>query len=130
MGRLADEELKVSEGLAGVRNLLLVVTPLYAMCDPSNLGGVVESSNLGVPTLFLYDRYPRGLGLSEKAYYILDEILAAALELVRDCPCKEGCPSCVGMPRQPQLHHDPDVRLGFPMPDKRSSLRLLEILCG
>ncbi|NNE09131.1 MAG: DEAD/DEAH box helicase [Gemmatimonadetes bacterium] len=128
VGRLADESLRISEGLAGLRNLLLVVAPLFAMCDRSNLGGVVESSNTGVPTLFLYDRYPFGLGYSEKCFHILDEILHACLELVGDCPCDDGCPSCVGMPRQPVLHHDPDTALGIPMPDKRATKRLLEML--
>ncbi len=129
-GQLADDGLKVMEGLAGLRNLLLVVMPLHVMCDPSNLGGVLESSNLGVPTLFVYDRYPRGLGLSEKAFYIMDEILGAAFELVSDCPCSDGCPSCVGMPQQPQFHFDPDIALGIPMPDKTATLRLLQILTG
>ncbi len=128
VGLLSERNLKVSEGFAGVRNLLLVVMPLYAMCDPSNLGGIVESSNTGVPTLFVYDRFPNGLGLSEKCFYIIDEIFQAALELVRDCPCSKGCPSCVGMPRMPQLHHDPDHQLGFPMPSKEAATVMLEIL--
>jgi DEAD/DEAH box helicase domain-containing protein len=27
-----------------------------------------------------------------------DELLAAALELVTDCRCRDGCPACVGPP--------------------------------
>ncbi len=129
-GALTEEGFKVSEGLAGLRNLLLVVMPLHVMCDQSNLGGVVESSNIGVPTLFIYDRYPKGLGLSEKGFHILDSILEAARELVSDCPCEGGCPSCVGLPSQPLLHHDPDTQFGIPMPDKRATVALLERLTG
>src|SRR6185295_15325792 len=34
-----------TEGLAGVRNLLISVLPLWAMCDRSDIGGVVDSRN-------------------------------------------------------------------------------------
>lgn len=120
--------LKITEGLAGVRNLLLVVLPLHSMCDPSNLGGVVESSNLGRPALFVYDRFPGGLGLSEKGFDRAREVLAASIELIRSCPCPDGCPSCVGQPRPPLLHHDPDLMRGYPIPSKAAADQLLEIL--
>lgn len=119
--------LKISEGLAGVRNILLVVLPLHAMCDPSNLGGVVESSNLGRPALFIYDRFPKGLGLSEKGFDTAREVFAAALELIRSCPCADGCPSCVGQPTPPLLHYDPDLMRGYPIPNKAAADKLLEI---
>ncbi|MBN1826092.1 MAG: DEAD/DEAH box helicase [Candidatus Eisenbacteria bacterium] len=118
----------LTEGLAGVRNLLQAVLPLHAMCDPSNLGGVVESSNLGRPSIFIYDRFPKGLGLAEKGFDLIDRVLADALELVRGCPCREGCPSCVGHPRPPALHFDPDLKQGFPIPDKGAAVEILERL--
>jgi DEAD/DEAH box helicase domain-containing protein len=119
--------LRVVEGLAGIRNLLLVVLPLHAMCDPSNLGGVVESSNLGCAALFIYDRFPKGLGLSEKGFGMGPEVLAAARELAEGCPCADGCPSCVGQPRPPLLHYDPDLMQGYPIPNKEAAIRLLAI---
>lgn len=125
---LSRFRLSLVEGLAGLRNLLLVVLPLHAMCDPSNLGGVVESSNLGRPSLFLFDRYPGGLGLSEKGYDLIGEVLQGALELVGGCGCADGCPSCVGQPRHPQLHQDPDLKQGFPIPSKTAAIHLLERL--
>jgi len=125
--RLGRFGLRVAEGLAGLRNLLLVVLPLHAMCDPSNLGGVVESSNLGSAALFIYDRFPKGLGLSERGFATVGTVLAAARELAEGCPCAEGCPSCVGQPRPPLLHHDPDLMQGYPIPNKEAALRLLAI---
>jgi ATP-dependent helicase YprA (DUF1998 family) len=98
------------------------------MCDPSNLGGVVESSNLGTPGLFIYDRFPGGLGLCEKGFETQRTILAAARELAEGCPCSEGCPSCVGQPRPPLLHHDPDLLSGYPIPNKEAAIRLLAVL--
>jgi DEAD/DEAH box helicase domain-containing protein len=48
------------------------------------------------PTIFIYDNYPGGIGLSRPLYEIRDQVLAAAADLIRACGCEEGCPSCVG----------------------------------
>jgi DEAD/DEAH box helicase domain-containing protein len=117
------------EGLAGVRNLLISVIPLFAMCDRADIGGTVDSRNLGQPTVFLYDRYPGGLGFVEHAFRLPREVLAACRELVEGCPCETGCPSCVGLPvlRAPQ-HQDPDVGGAWPIPDKEAACRILRAL--
>ena len=60
--------LRASEGVVGLRNLAVVALPLVAMCDSRDLGGVVDSKNLGRTTMILYDRYPGGLGYSERGF--------------------------------------------------------------
>ena len=50
----------------------------------------------GRPTVYLYDSYPGGVGLAEKAFGLLPEILKASLELISACQCADGCPGCVG----------------------------------
>jgi DEAD/DEAH box helicase domain-containing protein len=122
--------LRASEGVVGLRNLAMVALPLVAMCDSRDLGGVVDSKNLGRTTMILYDRYPGGLGYCERGFARMQQVLAICLEMVRDCPCEEGCPSCVGMPNlRPAIHSDPDLTRGHPMPNKLATLRLLELLC-
>jgi DEAD/DEAH box helicase domain-containing protein len=71
---------------------------LYLMCEPGDVGIVVEqkSSYTGAPTITLYDNLPAGLGFSDKLYELHDDLLKAALELIHDCPCADGCPACVG----------------------------------
>ena len=54
---------RTSEGMTGLRNLAMVALPMVAMCDSRDLGGVVDSKNLGRSTMILYDRYPRRPGL-------------------------------------------------------------------
>jgi DEAD/DEAH box helicase domain-containing protein len=121
--------LRASEGVVGLRNLAVVALPLVAMCDSRDLGGVVDSKNLGRTTMILYDRYPGGLGYSERGFLNMGQLLAICLEMVRDCPCEEGCPSCVGLPNlRPAIHSDPDLSRGHPMPDKFATIRLLELL--
>ncbi len=48
------------------------------------------------PTLFLYDNYPGGIGLSAPLYDQAQRLVADALDLVADCACTGGCPACVG----------------------------------
>lgn len=121
--------LRASEGVCGLRNLAIVALPLVAMCDSRDLGGVVDSKNLGRTTMILYDRYPGGLGYSERGFQHMPRLLAICLEMVRDCPCEAGCPSCVGLPNlRPAIHSDPDLDRGYPMPNKQATVRLLELL--
>ncbi|MAT69156.1 MAG: ATP-dependent helicase [Planctomycetaceae bacterium] len=123
--------LRASEGLTGLRNLAVVALPLVAMCDSRDLGGVVDSQNLGRAAMIIYDRYPGGLGYAEKGFQLIDQLLAICRDMVAGCPCDAGCPSCVGLPNlRPAIHSDPDLTRGHPMPNKLATLRLVEILCG
>ncbi|HVP57063.1 MAG TPA: DEAD/DEAH box helicase [bacterium] len=119
------------EGLVGLKNVLINILPLFVMCDRQDMGGIVESSNTGRPTIFLYDRFKGGLGFCEKAYALVPDILRGALDLIEECPCAEGCPSCVGLPiLRPAQHQDPDPGHGYPIPDKEASKMLLRRILG
>jgi DEAD/DEAH box helicase domain-containing protein len=48
------------------------------------------------PTVFLYDNYPGGIGLSAPLYDSRRQVVEDALGLVRACGCRFGCPACVG----------------------------------
>jgi DEAD/DEAH box helicase domain-containing protein len=121
--------MKASEGIMGLRNVAVVALPFVSMCDSRDLGGVVDSKNLGHSTMIIYDRYPGGLGYSEKGFQHIERLLEICHEMVAGCPCETGCPSCVGLPDFfPGSHSDPDLDREHPMPSKRATLRLLEIL--
>ncbi len=85
-------------GLLGLSHVLVQVAPLFLMCDPHDLGVVAElkSPHTGGPTIYLFDKYPGGTGLSERLYELHDRLLRAAAETIAGCSCPEGCPSCVG----------------------------------
>ncbi|MDY6877683.1 MAG: DEAD/DEAH box helicase [Chloroflexota bacterium] len=84
--------------LSGLAYLLRNLAPLHLMCDPGDLGSTVQAyaPETGLPTITLYDRAPGGAGLSIRIYELHAELLEAALDVVRRCPCADGCPSCVG----------------------------------
>jgi DEAD/DEAH box helicase domain-containing protein len=97
-----DDELsekKVEQGLLGVAHAIKHIVPLIVMCDPSDVHIVpqVKSTHSGEPTIYLYDRYPGGIGLSEKLYEKMEHILVEANKSIGDCLCESGCPSCVGL---------------------------------
>ena len=84
--------------LSGLAYLLGNLAPLHLMCDPGDLGSTVQARapETGLPTVTLYDRAPGGAGLSVRLYELHDSLLEAALDVVRRCPCADGCPGCVG----------------------------------
>ncbi|RIK74900.1 MAG: ATP-dependent helicase [Planctomycetota bacterium] len=129
--RMKAAGYRASEGVCGLRNLAVVALPMVAMCDSRDLGGVVDSKNVGRSTMILYDRYPGGLGYSEKGVHLIYDLLRICHEMVAECPCEEGCPSCVGLPNlRPAIHSDPDLMRGYPMPNKAATVQLLEFLRG
>ena len=126
---MKEAGFRPSEGLCGLRNLAVVALPMVAMCDSRDISGVVDSKNLGHSSLILYDRYPGGLGYSEKGYAHIQTLLTICREMVEECACEDGCPSCVGLPNlRPAIHSDPDLMRGYPIPDKAATVHLLQLL--
>ncbi len=79
----------------------IAVLPLIAMCDRWDIGGL--STNLhpqtGLPTIFIYDGHPGGVGLTRAAFLRFEELCRDAHRLISECPCRAGCPSCVQSPK-------------------------------
>jgi DEAD/DEAH box helicase domain-containing protein len=96
LNALTEERLE--QGLIGAAYAIQHVAPLFVMCDPSDLHVVpqVKAIHNEQPTIFIYDRYPGGVGLSEKLYDTIDEMLSQVKEMINRCPCESGCPSCIG----------------------------------
>ena len=103
--------------LARLGTLIKNVAPVFLLCDPRDIGVAerLKDTHFGEATLYVFDSYPGGSGLSEALVNRLTEVLAAATDLVRGCPCREGCPSCIG-PRdaRQQVGDNPkELLLGF-----------------
>jgi DEAD/DEAH box helicase domain-containing protein len=48
------------------------------------------------PNIFIYDNFPGGIGLSPALFLLEKRLLEHGLKTIEVCPCKDGCPSCVG----------------------------------
>lgn len=79
----------------------IAVLPLIAMCDRWDIGGL--STNVhhqtGSPTIFIYDGYPGGVGITKRGYDQFERLVGDAFRLIEECPCEWGCPSCVQSPK-------------------------------
>jgi DEAD/DEAH box helicase domain-containing protein len=108
----------VQGGIWGLGNLLVTIAPVFVLCDPRDLHvwTQVKAPFTDLPTVFLYDAAPGGVGLTEKLFELRGALLRAARDHVRACPCDAGCPSCVGP--QNEVAGDP----------KRAALTMLERL--
>ena len=94
----AEAARQLRSSLAGLAHVLRHVAPLYVMCDPRDLGVVSKNSGVdGMPTVYIYDRVPAGMGFSQALYDLAPgRLLGGVAEVVDRCRCASGCPSCVG----------------------------------
>ncbi|SFP98106.1 DEAD/DEAH box helicase [Salibacterium halotolerans] len=108
----------LEQALIGCANVLRHTAPIHVMCDRSDLHVVpqMKATHSERPTIFLYDRYPGGVGLSSAVHRDMKNILNDCRKLITSCPCTSGCPSCVGS----DLNLDEEA--------KWLSLRLIRIL--
>jgi DEAD/DEAH box helicase domain-containing protein len=74
------------------------------------------------PTLYLYDNFPGGIGIAAPLFDLRERVLEHSIDLVERCPCKHGCPACVG----PVLAGDE----GSALTPKSAALRVLGLLRG
>jgi DEAD/DEAH box helicase domain-containing protein len=79
----------------------IAVLPLLAMCDRWDIGGLSTNVHMqtGRPTIFIYDGHPGGVGIARRGYEEFERLVGDASRLVGECPCEEGCPSCVQSPK-------------------------------
>ncbi|MBT3337490.1 MAG: DEAD/DEAH box helicase [Anaerolineae bacterium] len=97
--RQAEQNVRMRSGLAGLATVLGHLAPLYLMTDSRDLGVFADpawAATEGMPSVVLYDQVPAGIGFSQKLFEMQEILLASALQLVKECGCKDGCPSCVG----------------------------------
>jgi DEAD/DEAH box helicase domain-containing protein len=105
------------DGLRALSHLLHSLAPIFLLCDirdvgawlgdgsPARTGQVVTRETMRAqlvqgetftPTIYLYDNQPGGIGLAERIFEVLPELLARGLETLEACGCRSGCPSCAG----------------------------------
>ncbi len=108
----------IQSGLISLANVIPQVASLFLMSDPRDLRAVsqVKAPFTELPTLYLYDNFPGGVGYSEKIFHIYRDIMKAVRKVITDCSCAEGCPSCIGPDQQ-------SAEAG-----KKPALQLLEVI--
>jgi DEAD/DEAH box helicase domain-containing protein len=108
-------------GIHALEHALIGLMPLLVLCDRNDLGGISHPwhDQVAGPAVFVYDGYAGGMGLTAKAFAAISLLLEQTRQIVNDCPCDLGCPSCV---------HSPKCGSGNRPIDKLACLFLLEHL--
>ena len=125
---LQDRGMLMGEALIGIANVLVEVAPIFVMCDTQDVGTVVDNSCLGVDALFLYDRYPGGMGYARRCLDVVAEMMQTVHDVIARCACEDGCPSCVGSAVPPFAMTDLDSAVRGRIPDKAAATLLLGML--
>ncbi len=92
------KESVIGEGLQGIAYTLHNLIPVYIMCDITDISVIpmVRAPFSGKPTIYVFDKYQGGIGLSKKLFAMDRAVFAAVRRHIKDCSCKHGCPSCTG----------------------------------
>jgi DEAD/DEAH box helicase domain-containing protein len=101
IARLDREQLDFAGGLHAAEHAAIGILPLFALCDRNDIGGVSTPfhPDTGQAQIFIYDGYPGGIGIAEKGFDLIEELWQATLKAISECPCQEGCPSCIQSPK-------------------------------
>ncbi len=110
-------------GIHAIEHAAISLFPIFALCDRNDLGGIsypfhpqIEKS-----AIFIYDSYPGGVGLAQRGFDIILDLLGQTLELIKSCPCEQGCPSCI---------YSPKCGSGNKPLDKNAAVLILKALTG
>ena len=98
---LVQKGLDYAGGLHAAEHAAIALLPLFALCDRNDIGGLSTTlhPDTGMPQIFIYDAYPGGIGIAEKGFELIDQLWEATLQVIDDCPCADGCPSCIQSPK-------------------------------
>jgi DEAD/DEAH box helicase domain-containing protein len=99
--RISRAGLDFAGGIHAVEHAAISILPLFALCDRNDIGGVSTPfhADTGKAQIFIHDAHPGGIGIAEKGYEIIKELWQATYLIISECPCLDGCPSCIQSPK-------------------------------
>ena len=88
-------------GIHAAEHGMISLFPFMLLCDRGDIGGlsIPHHPHTERATVFIYDGYPGGVGLTEAGFGIVEELMTRTARLIDDCDCADGCPACVQSPQ-------------------------------
>ncbi|MFC1936941.1 DEAD/DEAH box helicase [Chloroflexota bacterium] len=101
VSQITEAQLDFAGGLHALEHAAISVLPLFALCDRNDIGGVSTPlhPDTGRAQIFIYDASPGGVGIAERGFDLIEQLWQATLRAIQECPCEEGCPSCIQSPK-------------------------------
>ncbi len=98
---IESEGFDLAGTLHAVEHTAIACIPLFALCDRGDIGGLSYTfyPEFKQPVIFIYDGYEGGIGLTKRVMEMIGDWFKATLKIIDECPCEEGCPSCVQDPQ-------------------------------
>jgi len=98
---IESQGLDFDGGLHAVEHAMIAIAPIFAMCDRWDIGGLSTPMHpdTGEATIFIYDGFEGGIGISETLYSKIKPLWEKTLQLIENCECTDGCPSCIYSPK-------------------------------
>jgi DEAD/DEAH box helicase domain-containing protein len=123
MKMIEDKGLHFMGGIHAIEHSAISLFPLFAICDRNDIGGISYTFHPEVEksAIFIYDGYPGGIGLARRGFEVIFQLLTSTLELIKACPCENGCPACI---------YSPKCGSGNKPLDKHAAILILEVLTG
>ncbi|MEE4167037.1 MAG: DEAD/DEAH box helicase, partial [Desulfocapsaceae bacterium] len=118
---MVEVERHFMGAIHAIEHGVIAMFPLLILCDRNDIGGIScpLHEQTGVPSIFIYDGYSGGAGLSLEAFEVFEDLLKQVEKTIRGCHCDTGCPSCV---------HSPKCGSGNRPIDKAAALYLLQLI--
>jgi len=87
-------------GIHAAEHGLISLFPFHLLCDRADVGGISTPyhAHTDGPTVFVYDGYPGGVGLTRRGHERIEELMDRTASLIAGCDCEGGCPACVQSP--------------------------------
>jgi DEAD/DEAH box helicase domain-containing protein len=120
---VTDKGFHFMGGIHAIEHAAISLFPLFALCDRNDLGGISYTFHPQVEksAIFIYDSYPGGVGLAQRGFDIIFDLLNQTLDLIKNCSCEQGCPACI---------YSPKCGSGNKPLDKKAAILILEALTG
>jgi DEAD/DEAH box helicase domain-containing protein len=121
--RITKEHRDFHGGIHALEHAAIGILPLFALCDRNDIGGVSTPfhADTGKAQIFIYDAHPGGIGIAEKGFEIVKDLWEKTYRAIAECPCQDGCPSCIQSPKCGNNNE--------PL-DKKAAIIILEELLG
>ncbi|BBL45465.1 ATP-dependent DNA helicase Hel308 [Nanobdella aerobiophila] len=99
--KIIDYQASFRSGIHAIEHNIIKISPIVTFVDSQELGGYSYPihNQTNKPTIFIYEGYESGVGLSEILYNNIEKLIDRSIKSLYSCKCIDGCPRCIYSPK-------------------------------